>query len=188
MTLDELHTPWLAGHVIAMWGFMVPMPFIRALVGDECYDFDSKKQGPRIPRKYSFADAIRIHGCHFVYRYKGLRLKVAVEMGNIALARFIERNNQNVKVECEDFINFGDPHRHFVYSFWHVDGSVDGVFAPDIDTAPANWRAFWPSSWPVDEMLNSLCQAYLHWNTDTGREWNKKALQGRLKPFPDFLK
>ena len=153
------------------------------------WDEARSKPGKNEPRLYSFADVIRLHSMNVAVTYGGVAVKNAVKIGKIALDRFIEKYDAGDRSfdDCESpwkiliwfLFNNGKELR---YRIELPEDIADCFRANGKLTLPTD-IALTGSTFFVDELIYALWCNYIEIDED----FNQKALEGRLKPFPKWL-
>lgn len=188
MEREAIFRQWLATGVVALMGPKMPVKRIQAWSDRQLLDhFDTPNPGKNQPRMYSFVNAVQLHGMN-IAASGGMTVKIATKIGKVCVKRFLDR--------------FDSGDREFLGTTWNVlvcwvDGDVlryRFMTAEDIATAvqengmPTDprdpGRAEPVHMLSADGLIDALWRAY----ESVTPEFNRAALEGRLKPFPKVLR
>ncbi len=192
----DLFDPWLGAGVVALFGPGAPVSKINEMCKARHIDHWTGGGSKRTPRLYSFAAAVQIHALHQASR-AGLAPRIGSGIASKALERLVTRREEGDVLGAGRaqvcLIFWQDPAdrllcldmrpeqlgRAYRQSGAPFDAEVEN-FLRDQDMGPV------PFSWytlEVDKLTDAVWRDYKL----VTREFNKKVLEGRIKPLPTKL-
>ena len=194
----QILKPWLAIRVVALMANGVPVKRIANMTDRGLVDHCITSTGKNSPRLYSFASAIQIHAAHTVATQLKLSFSASAEVGKVCIKRFLDRFDEGDRdfddSECawHSLLFWYDPKgelKHVSVSSDYLseqlrnEGTVFSQafqknFGKSVGISPLSYGQL-----DVDRMLFALWTNYL----EIDHDFNNKALEGKLKPFPKHL-
>lgn len=192
----DLFEPWLGAGVVALFGPGAPVSKINEMCKAKHVSHWSGGGSKRTPRLYSFAAAVQIHALYQASR-AGLAPRIGSGIASKALERIVTRTDQGDTLgegaSQVSLIFWQDPAdrllcldmrpeqlgRAYRQSGVPFDSEVES-FLRDQDMGPV------PYSWytlEVDKLIDALWRDYRL----VTPEFNKKVVEGRIKPLPTNL-
>jgi len=188
----EFYTPWMAGSVVALLGpFRIPPTTIRNWTARGYLDdiLNIKPGQKYSPILYSLSSACQLQGMYDHYcRFKDINQ--AIRAGK-AFRQFAS----DIFLNPDKF-----SHADHVCIFWKKnrdDEEIQFLYIPTYDMMDQVAKSGWPT--PVGNRFNGSHRCVTLWDIQgfirviledyysVGQDFNQKALEGRLKPFPKML-
>ncbi len=189
MKKEEIFRPWLAVGVVGLLGPGMPVKTIQSWTDKGYVEVENPNPGKNSPRVYSLANAIQLI-CMYEATNAGLAVKWASIFGKKCIHRFIHIIEKD-PIFDKQLVN--STHEDQICIYWVQDEDVKIVSVSNeflIDTIrDEGWVLPIGSKFNsglhahlmmVDHLLEGIYKNY----KEITPEFNQKALEGRLKPFP----